>query len=106
MTEPGATLTGKLQGALFTECAEWIWEQMQDDGYYLAGEIIEMILDTERTTGVHTRPLPEVASVLAADFARRGITGNPAPIEAPLIEVVLQWEDDFLGFADIRREES
>lgn len=101
-----STLTGRLSGPLFTECAEWIWEQMQDDGYYLAGEVIELILETERTLGVHEQPILAIAAALEADFAARGISGNPEPIAAALIHVVLQWEDDFLGFAGISRAES
>ena len=99
-------LTGRLQGPLFTECAEWIWEQLQEDGYNLAGELIELILLTERELAVHARPLTEIGSVLEAEFAMRGISGNPMPISAALVETVLQWEDDFLGFAGIRRAES
>ena len=38
MTSPQ---TGKLTGPLFDECAEWIWEQLNEEGYQLAGELIE-----------------------------------------------------------------
>lgn len=99
-------LTGRLQGALFTECAEWVWEQLQEDGYYVSGELVELILATERELGVKTRPLAEIARVLADEFGVRGIGANPAPIEAPLILAVLEWEDDFLGFAEISRADS
>ncbi len=34
---------GQLQGELFTECAEWIWEQLNEEGIQLAGELIELI---------------------------------------------------------------
>lgn len=101
-----AALTGRLQGELFTECAEWVWQQLQDEGYMLAGELVELILLTERELAIQARPNAEIASLLADEFRLRGIAGNPYPIEAPLIEAVLQWEDDFLGFAAIRREES
>lgn len=98
--------TGKLTGPLFTECAEWVWEQLQEEGYMLAGELVELVFATERELGVHTRPLPEIAQVLADEFRMRGISGNPAEIEPALILEVLRWEDDFLGFAGISREES
>jgi hypothetical protein len=101
-----SVLTGKLQGALFTECAEWVWEQMQEEGFYIAGELIELILQTERELGVQARPLDEIARLVEEEFRRRGVSGNPAAIEAPLIGTVLQWEDDFLGFAGISRAES
>lgn len=99
-------LTGRLQGALFTECAEWVWEQLQEEGYYLAGELVELVLETERELGVHARPLPEIARIVADEFLLRGVAGNPNPIEAHLIEVILQWEDDFLGFGGIPRAAS
>ncbi|MFN0095898.1 MAG: hypothetical protein ACKVVT_14125 [Dehalococcoidia bacterium] len=99
-------LQGRLQGELFTECAEWVWEQLQDDGYYIAGELVELVMETERELGVHARPLAEIARTVADEFRMRGIAGNPNPIEAQLVEVVLQWEDDFLGFAGIPRAES
>ncbi len=97
---------GKLQGPLFTEAAEWIWEQLQEEGYQLAGELIELILETERELAIHARPLPEIARLLEDEFSLRGVAGNPHPISAALIEAVLQWEDDFLGFAAIPRAES
>lgn len=98
--------TGRLQGELFAECGEWIWEQLQDDGYQLAGELVDLILQTERELGVHARPLDEIARVVEEEFKLRGIAGSPYPIEAPLIRAVLEWEDDFLGFAGIPRAES
>lgn len=99
-------LTGKLSGPLFSECAEWIWEQIQEDGFYLQGELIELILVTERELGVHTRPLPEIARAVADEFQVRGIGGNPSPVDAFSVEQVLLWEDDFLGFAGIKRPDS
>jgi len=104
--EVGFSATGKLQGALFSECAEWIWEQLQEDGYQLAGELIELILQTERELGIHTLSLPEIAILIADEFKMRGISGSPFAIEPPLIQAVLEWEDEFLGFAAIPRVES
>ena len=99
-------LTGKLQGPLFNECAEWIWEQLQEDGYQLSGELIDLILETERELGVQAKPLDEIARVLEDEFKLRGIQAQPYGIDAGIIRVVLDWEDDFLGFASISRAES
>jgi hypothetical protein len=99
-------LTGKLSGDLFNECSEWVWEQLQEDGYQLSGELIDLILETERELGVHTRPLDEISQVLEEEFRMRGIKAQPFAIEAALIKAVLEWEDDFLGFAAISRSES
>ena len=98
--------TGRLTGALFDECGEWIWEQLQDDGFYLAGEVIDLILQTERALGIHGKEHLAIAEALAEDFRERGIGGNPNPLDAGVIELVLQWEDEFLGYAGISRKES
>ncbi len=98
--------SGKLDGALFTECAGWIWEQLQEEGIYLAGELVELILVTERELGIQGREPGEIATLLADEFRMRGISGNPHAIEAPLIRAVIDWEDEFLGYAGIGRAES
>ncbi|MXX18843.1 MAG: hypothetical protein F4Z48_05040, partial [Dehalococcoidia bacterium] len=67
----------KLEGALLEECAEWIWEQIQEEGLFVPGELIELILTTERELNLHARPLPEIAAGGAA--AVRG----PRPRRAP-----------------------
>ncbi|MFN0145411.1 MAG: hypothetical protein ACKVT1_02790, partial [Dehalococcoidia bacterium] len=72
----------------------------------LSGELVELVLQTERELAIQGRPLPEIARLLEEEFRLRGISGNPNAIEAPLINAVLQWEDDFLGFAGIARAES
>jgi hypothetical protein len=96
----------KLEGPLRTECAEWIWEQMQEEGYYISGEIIDLVLDVERELDIHASPNAEIARQLEAEFARRGIESAPTAIDAPLIEIILSWEDEFLGFAGIPRAHS
>ncbi|MCS7296174.1 MAG: hypothetical protein RMK15_03560 [Chloroflexota bacterium] len=101
-----AAWTGRLTGALFTECAEWIWEQLQEEGVFLAGELVELILATERELGIHDRDLSTIASLLEAEFAARGIQTAPGALTAELIRAVLEWEDQFLGFAGIPRAES
>ena len=98
--------TGRLSGELLVECAEWIWEQMQDDGMFLSGELVELVLNTERELGIQAQQPDQIAPRLEKEFADRGIDANPAPFDQRLIKVVLDWEDDFLGFAGIPREES
>lgn len=65
MTHPG-----KLQGDLFAECGEWIWEQLQEEGFQLAGELVDLILETERELGIQARPLDEIARTLDDEFTR------------------------------------
>ncbi len=98
--------TGKLQGALLTECSEWVWEQLQEEGYQLSGELIDLIFETERELAIHDRPLEEIARLLEEEFRMRGIQAQPFAIDASMIKAVLDWEDDFLGFAGIPRAES
>ena len=97
---------GRLGGELFDECAEWVWEQLTEEGFHLSGELVELILRTERELDIHARPLPEISELLADEFRMRGIVTSPYEIDAPLIKEVLQWEDDFLGFAGISRADS
>jgi hypothetical protein len=97
---------GRLHGELFTECAEWIWEQLQEEGFLLAGELVELILSTERDLRVQGGTLDAIAAALEGEFRARGIAGNPYPVEAALIKAVLEWEDEFLGYAGIPRSES
>lgn len=98
--------TGKLQGALLTECSEWVWEQLQEEGYQLSGELIDLIFETERELGIQAKPLDDIARMLEEEFRVRGIQAQPFAIDAPMIRAVLDWEDDFLGFAGITRAES
>lgn len=96
----------RLEGPLLTECGEWIWEQLSEDGMHLAGELIDLILETERELGIQGRHLPEIAQVLSDEFALRGLATSPRALEPALILAVLEWEDEFLGLAGIPRGES
>ena len=98
--------TGKLHGALLTERSECVWEQLQEEGYQLSGELIDLIFETERELGIQAKPLDEIARVLEEEFRMRGIQAQPFAIDAAMIRAVLDWEDDFLGFAGITRAES
>jgi GNAT superfamily N-acetyltransferase len=91
---------------LMEECGEWIWEQLQEDGYFLAGELIDLVLATERELGVQAEDHARIAAGVLERFRLRGIGGSPAPIDERLIRAVLEWEDEFLGLAGIPRAES
>lgn len=98
--------TGRLHGELLVECAEWVWEQLQEEGFLLAGELVELVLTTEREMGIQGESVPVIATALEGEFRSRGIVGNPYPVDAALITAVLAWEDEFLGYAGIPRAES
>jgi hypothetical protein len=101
-----SALGGRLTGALFEECAGWIWEQIQAEGGFAPGELIEIILQVERALGVQAAPLPISAAAIESELARRGEQINPPELAAQIIRTVLEWEDDFLAYAGIPRAES
>lgn len=72
---------------------------------FLGGELIELILTTERELGLAHRLPEEVATLLDEEFRMRGISTNPTPIDLRIIRTVLDWETEFLGFAGIVRED-
>ncbi len=94
----------KLEGALLEECAEWIWEQIQEEGLFVPGELIELILTTERELGLQAQPLPDIASGVAAAFREQSHLLSPTDEQA--VGAVLAWEDEFLGIAGIPRASS
>ncbi|MGK2964167.1 MAG: hypothetical protein ACSLFM_01020 [Tepidiformaceae bacterium] len=95
---------GRKDAALLDECAAWIWEVLQEEeGMFLGGELIELILTTERELGLAHRQPEEVATLLDEEFRMRGISTNPTPIDLRIIRTVLDWETEFLGFAGILR---
>ena len=94
----------RLEGALLEECAEWIWEQIQEEGLFVPGELIELILTTERELGLQAQPLPDIASGVAAAFREQSHLLSPTDERA--ITAVLTWEDEFLGIAGIPRASS
>jgi hypothetical protein len=86
---------------LLTECADWIAEQMSEEGYLIDGDLIELILRREQDAPV-TIPHAthdEVAQHLLDVLAAEGVNGVPDVIDERMITGILQWEDDFLGFA-------
>lgn len=104
---PGPGHRGKLRGALFTECAEWIWEQLQEeDGVFMAGELVELILSTERELDVQGEEIERIVRVVTDELAVRGVSANPEPVSEQMVRAVVEWEDEFLGLAQIPRSES
>ena len=104
MSEPAGG-AGKLEGALLVECAGWIWEQLQEEEWLLLpGELIELILQTERELGLQAEPLADIAKGVAAAFREQ--SHLLAATDEGAITAVLAWEDEFLGLAGIPRAES
>jgi hypothetical protein len=95
-------LNGRLQGELFTECASWIWEQLQDEGVFIQGELIELILKNERELGIQDQPTDVIVTSITSVLNDT----NAKTLDAGMIAAVLSWEDEFLGLANIPRAES
>ena len=95
-------LNGRLQGALFTECASWIWDQLQEEGIFIQGELIEFILTIERKLGIQG----ESSEVIIGGIVV--LTGEDATkmLDSAMIGAGLSWEDEFLALANIPRMES
>lgn len=98
--------TRRLEGKLLEECAEWIWEQLQEDGVMMAGELIELVLRTERELAIQHQAPVDIAPVVNDEFKMRRMEGIPETFDTEFIRLVLEWEDEWLGFAGIRRAES
>ena len=93
-----------MEGALLEECAGWIWEQIQEEGLFIPGELIELILTTERELNVQAKPHGEIATALAASFREQ--EHDVSATDEQAIAAVLSWEDEFLALAGIPRNES
>ena len=81
-------------------------ENLQEDGIQIAGELVELIMETERELLIHGGTADAIAAALETEFEKRGVQANPGKLDKRLIKAILDWEDDFLGFAGIPRAES
>ena len=107
--------------ALLEEAGEWIAEQMMEEGMLMTSAFVDLVLsmewdaidgglDADDRAGavdaiarrmheeeVRVGPPPETISTDGID------TSQITPVPHSMIELVLSWEDDFLGFAGIKR---
>jgi hypothetical protein len=86
---------------LIEECANWIAEQMEEEGLWVDADLIQLMIEKEWQ---EPRRIPEITHDQAADLilvrlAEAGVQGAPDAIDRRLILGVLQWEDDFLSLA-------
>lgn len=101
-------MTKRLEGELLEECAGWVAEQMGEEGYVYDAGLVEVVLELERELGLQALPQgPQAAAArLSAELGERGIRGVPNDIDEQGLVVLLDWEDQFLSFAGIRRADS
>ncbi len=90
-----------MEPQLLSECADWIAEMLNEDGFWISAELIEEILRKEHDTGIKIPPLTheQAADQLAGERFEGGPQGSAGQVDRNVILQVLQWEDDFLGFA-------
>ncbi len=106
---------------LMNEAGEWIAEQLSEEGLMVTSGFVDLVLDMEWTAieegidpdardlvvdavmakmieeNVHVGPPPDTLSTDGID------TSQIRPVPKQFVEQVLSWEDDFLGFAGVRR---
>jgi hypothetical protein len=101
-------LTKRLEGELRDECSEWVAEQMAEDGYVYDASLVDLVLEVERELGLQALPggAQATAARLAEELAARGVRGIPNDITVDGLANLLDWEDQFLSFAGIKRSES
>ena len=107
--------------ALMQEAGEWIAEQLAEEGMLITSAFVDLVLEMEWDAIDGGAPADDRAAVVQAVSKRMhdeqvrvgpppetmstdGIdTSQITPVPTAMIEHVLSWEDDFLGFAGIRR---
>lgn len=91
---------------LLTECADWIAEQMGEEGFMVAAELVELILQKESATpaGKPAASHDETAGRLVAELLADGVQSAPNAIDERLVRMVLEWEDEFLALAGRPRD--
>ena len=112
---------GRPSEALLEEAGEWIAEQLTEEGMLMTSAFVDLVLSMEwdaieggidaddrakvveaisqrmQEEEVRVGPPPETISTDGID------TAQITPVPRGMIEMVLSWEDDFLGFAGIKR---
>lgn len=107
--------------ALMNEAGEWIAEQLSEEGLMVTSGFVDLVLDMEWTSieeGVDPDQRSVVVDSVMQKMAEENIQVGPPPetlstdgidtsqirpVPRGFVEQVLSWEDEFLGFAGIRR---
>ena len=107
--------------ALMNEAGEWIAEMLSEEGLMVTGGFVDLVLDMEWTTiegGAPVNDRPALVEAIVGRMREENVLVGPPPetistdgidtsqirpVPRGFIEQVLSWEDDFLGFAGIKR---
>ena len=109
--------------ALMNEAGEWIAEQLSEEGLMVTSGFVDLVLDLEWTSieeGVDPDQRGVVVDSVMQKMAEENIQVGPPPetlstdgidtsqirpVPRGFVEQVLSWEDEFLGFAGVRRSD-
>ncbi|MCY3558758.1 MAG: hypothetical protein OXH13_08955 [Chloroflexi bacterium] len=107
--------------ALMNEAGEWIAEQLSEEGLMVTSGFVDLVLDMEWTVieeGVDPDARSSVVDAVMAKMIEENVQVGPPldtlstdgidtsqirPVPRGFVEQVLSWEDDFLGFAGVKR---
>lgn len=97
-----------LEEELLVECADWIAEQMAEEGYLIDGGLVQLILEKEQAAPAHIPTITheQAARRLVEELAAAGVQGAPDAVDERLVRAVLEWEDDFLSLAGRSRRQA
>ena len=105
------------------EAGEWIAEQLSEEGLMVTSGFVDLVLDMEWTSieeGVHPDERTQVVDSVMQKMVEENVQVGPPPetlstdgidtsqirpVPRQFVEQVLSWEDEFLGFAGIRRSD-
>lgn len=107
--------------ALMNEAGEWIAEQLSEEGLMVTSGFVDLVLDME-WSAIEEGVAPDARSLVVDAVMQKMVeeniqvgppldtlstdgidTSQIRPVPRPFVEQVLSWEDEFLGFAGIRR---
>lgn len=94
-------MTSELTPELMEECADWIAEQLGEEGVMVDAGLVQLMLEHE---WADEERIPQITHEQAVErivqrLTDAGVKGAPDAIDRRLVLSVLQWEDDFLSFA-------
>lgn len=97
-----------MEPELLEECADWIAEQIGEEGLFVDAGLVHLMLQHEYALAQRIPRISQqtAAEQIVASLTAAGVQGAPEPIAEPLVLRVLGWEDDFLSFAGRRRDGS
>lgn len=91
----------RVEPELLEECADWIAEQIGEEGLFVDAGLVQLMLEHEYALDqrIPSISAQTAATQIVASLNAAGVQGAPEPVDEPLVLRVLGWEDDFLSLA-------